>query len=425
MQEKDITEKEDKLALIVEDANTKLQQIINDSIMLGYNKSYAKSLVVDLIEETSKKLKEEQGTPDLINSTRISLQKRFMSDWLQVITILNKNLKKDKLGVIGKTIEQMQTNTPLEMKGDKGIAIDLVDDKTMGIAKASVYNIRDFVTDNALGGTSKFIDYTTLLNNTLIEVKDKIADGTLTLTDSLGRTKSVRNMAEIETRYKMIGEDLKRQGLGQGSFVVASSHSDASERCSFWQGKIYLVDLDIASRPMGEYKGGTPTQTVLGHIDGKPYYSLKQACENGFLSFNCQHRLIKYYKGIAPIQYPMGQVNKARKLTQKQRSMENTIRHWKRKEKLADNKLQVNRIDTPYIGDNGNWWINGKDTGVKASNKSQGLKSIGREPTETTTEKKYNTAMSNFWNDKYRQFSEGNGLPVFEWRTRITEYEGK
>ena len=337
---------EDKLTLAVEEANTKLLEIINESIMVGYSKAYAKTLVINLINETEKQLEELGASEQLILDTKLSLQKAFMKQWLLVIDILLEKAKTDELGLIGKQIQAMKTNTPLDLKGGRGITIDVLDDK-VGIAKANISNIRDYITDSRLGGTSRFVNYKTMLQDTLMEIKDKLADGTLTLTDSLGRTKSIRNMAEIETRYQMINQDLDRQGVKFNDFVIASSHEDASQRCSFWQGKIYLMDLDINSRPMGQYKGGTPTQTILGYIDGKPYYSLEKACNNGFLSFNCQHRLIKYYKGANPVKYDMVSVKKARNLTITQRQMENTIRHWKRREKVADKNIMI--IDLLYV----------------------------------------------------------------------------
>ena len=386
-------EREDKLTLIIETANTRVQEIINDALMFGYNKLYCKTLILQLVEKTANELKDNGASDYLIENTKIAILKAFMKEWLQVITILENKLNKDNLGFIGKILEAMQTKAPLSLKADVGITIDLIDNESIGIAKAGIKNLRDFVTTTEFGGTSRFVDYRTMLQNTLLEVKDKIANGTLTLTDSMGRTKSIRNMAEIETRYKMINEDLKRQGVENGSFVVASSHSDASERCSWWQGKIFLVDLDVASREMGEYKGKEPTQTVLGHIDGKEYYSLKQACENGFLSYNCQHRLIKYYKGIKPIQYSFASVEKARELTIRQRQMENTIRHWKRKENLADRVIKVKRKN-PI-------------TGIE----------------EEFTDYEWTTLNSQIWQDKYRSFSEAAGLPVYTWRTRITSYE--
>lgn len=385
-------EREDKLTLIIETANTKVQEIINNALMFGYNKTYCKALVIQLVDKTTKELEENDASDYLIANTKTAILKAFMKGWLNVIAILESKRKTDDLGVIAKVIEQMQTKVPLELKADKGISIAVYDDN-VGIAKAGIKNLRDFVTTTELGGTSRFVDYKRMLSNTILEVKDKIASGVLTLQDSLGRTKSIRNMAEIETRYKMINEDLKRQGVENGSFVVSSSHSDASERCSWWQRKIFLVDLDVASRPMGEYKGGKPQQDVLGHIDGKPYYSLRQACENGFLSYNCQHRLIKYYKGIAPVKYSFASVKEARELTIRQRQMENTIRHWKRKEKLADRTIKVKR-----------------------KNPITGLE-------EEFTDYEWTVLNSQLWQDKYSSFSESAGLPIYRWRTRITEYE--
>lgn len=412
---------EDKLTLAVEEANTKLLEIINESIMIGYSKAYAKTLVINLINETEKQLNELGASEQLILDTKLSLQKAFMKQWLLVINILLEKVKTDELGLIGKQIANMKTNTPLDLKGGRGITIDVLDDK-IGIAKANILNIRDYITDSRLGGTSRFVNYKTMLQDTLIEIKDKLADGTLTLTDSLGRTKSIRNMAEIETRYQMINEDLNRQGITKGQFCIASSHQDCSIRCSFWQGRIYLMDLDINSRPMGQYKGGTPNQTILGYIDGKPYYSLLQACNNGFLSFNCQHRLIKYYKGANPVKYDLISVKKARNLTITQRQMENTIRHWKRREMVADKNIMINRKDCPYI-ENGYWFSNGQSTGIKASDHSQELKSIASAQRDSMSSRDYSVSMTNYWQDKYSQFSTSNDLPTYEWRTRITDYE--
>ena len=372
-------ERKDELALCVEDANTKLIEIINNSILFAYSRIYAKSLVTNLCNETEKRLKELNASDYLIANTINALKKRFMTEWLQVIAILKQMQKNDNLGLIGKTIQQMESKTPLEMSGKKGITIDLIDeDKTLGIANAKIENLRDLMTYNELGASQRYIDYVSKLNESLMDIKDKLADGSLTLKDSLGRTKSIRNMAEIETRYKMISEDLERQGVKQNQFLISSSHSNCSCRCSYWQGKIFIVDLDINSRPMGEFdKKHPPIPTAKGHIDGKEYFSLREACENGFLSYNCQHRLIKYYKGIKPPQYKALEVDFLRDATIRQRQMENYIRKYKRREKLAT----------------------------------------------TSDEYQKAVAKSKEWQKKYANFSLRLGLPRYEWRTRITEYE--
>ena len=73
--------------------------------------------------------------------------------------------------------------------------------------------------------------------------------------------------------------------------------------------------------------------------------------------------------------------------------MENTIRHWKRKEKIADRNIKVKRKN-PI-------------TGVE----------------EEFTDYEWTVLNSKLWQDKYKSFSESAGLPIYTWRTRITEYE--
>ena len=263
----------------------------------------------------------------------------FMSAWTITIQVLEKNAKKDELGAIASTLLQMKSEAPKETTA-KGLVVG-VDKDVVGIGKGSITNLRDFMTNGGLGASQRFIDYTARVNEALNEINERLADETMTLTGKDGRKLSVRNLAEIETRYKMISEDLTKNGINVNDFVIASSHADASERCSWWQGKIFIVDLEINSRPMGQYKGRKPSQTILGYIDGKPYYSLLQACNNGFLSYNCQHRLVKYYKGARPKEYDFVKVKQQRNLTAIQRNMENTVRRYKRREVLSTNAVIV------------------------------------------------------------------------------------
>ena len=124
---------------------------------------------------------------------------------------------------------------------------------------------------------------------------------------------------------------------------------------------------------MGQYGGTKPKQTIKGYIDGKPYYSLKEACENGFLSFNCQHRLIAYYKGIHIQQYDLVKVEKRRNVSQTQRGMERQIRDLRTRLVLATDE-QEEKVLRKRI-------------------KSQ--------------------------KEKYAKFCESNGVPRYDWRTKI------
>lgn len=387
--------KEDKITLAVEEYNTKLLNIVSEGMLLGQSKFIVKQRVSDLCKACAIALEELEAPTLLIDQTIEAIKLQFMKSWLMEIRELKKIEKQDQLGLIGETIKTMESNTPIQMTS-KGLAIDIPGDDTIGIASGSISNIRDFMTDNGLrsvGAGERYVDYVDKINEALININEKLADGTLTTIGADGRNISVRNLAEINARYQMISEDMQRNNVKQNDFVVASAHADASERCSWWQGKIFLVDLDINSRPMGQYKGVKPNQTVLGHIDGKPYYSLLQACENGFLSFNCQHRLVKYYKGIRPPHYDMLRVKFQRSLTARQRELENRIRKYKRRTALSTKGVRVTRKN-PYSGE-----------------------------VEEMSEYKYNQTMSKYWQEQYKIFSDKNGLPEYRWRLRITEYE--
>lgn len=384
--------KEDKSVLVIEQANTRVLKVVNDALMFGWSKVYCKALVLEIVRDTKEQLKQLHASEDLILNTQNSIMATFMNAWGITTGILKKESKNDELGVIGQALLSMQSNSKKETT-TKGITINIMDSEVVGIGKGSIKNLRDFVTGDSLGASQRFIDYTDRIKNTLNQINERLADETMTLTGKDGRKLSVRNLAEIETRYNMISEDLKRNGIEVSDFVIASSHADASERCSWWQGKIFIVDLEVDSRPMGQYKGFKPSQTIKGYIDGKPYYSLLEACNNGFLSYNCQHRLIKYYKGAKPPEYDFIQVKKKRNLTAIQRNMENTVRKYKRREVLSNPGVTIIRKN-PY------------------TNEMQDFK-----------ERDYNILMSKYWQERYATFSQDNNLPEYRWRLRITQTE--
>lgn len=384
-------EKEDKVVLAIEEANTKVLEIVNNAVVLGWNKEYCKVKVRELANETRGSLEELGASSELVLNAINGLLKTFMESWIITIDVLTKEAKKDQIGAIANTLLNMDSEAA-KVVSPKGLIIN-AGDEVVNLGKGSITNLRDFVTGQGLGASQRFVDYTSRINETLNEINERLSENTMTLIGSDGRQLSIRNLAEIETRYKLIGEDLKRNGIEVNDFVIASAHQDASERCSWWQGKIYVVDLDINSRPMGQYKGTKPQQTILGYIDGKPYYSLLEACNNGFLSYNCQHRLIKYYKGARPPEMDFITVQKNRNLTAIQRNMENTIRKYKRRETLSNSAVMIKRKN-PFTG-----------------------------KVEEFKEREYNITMSKYWQDKYSQFSSAHDLPEYRWRLRITQAE--
>ncbi len=386
-------EREDKVVLAIEEANTKVLEIVNNAVVLGWDKEFCKLEVLKLVNDTKEQLQELGASDELVLNTQNSIMATFMNSWITTMQVLKENAKKDKIGLIANTLLSMESKAQKDIT-DKGLIVGVFDNETVGIGKGSIKNLRDFVTANeSLGASQRYVEYTDRIKETLNEINERLANNTMTLTGSDGRKLSVRNLAEIETRYKLISEDLKRNGVEVNDFVIASSHSDASERCSWWQGKIFIVDLEINSRPMGQYKGFKPNQDILGYIDGKPYYSLLQACQNGFLSYNCQHRLIKYYKGAKPPETDFVTVHKNRNMTAIQRNMENTIRKYKRRQALSNKNVTLKRKN-PFTG-----------------------------KMEEFKERDYNILMSKYWQERYSAFSQKYGLPEYRWRLRITQSE--
>lgn len=399
------TNKEEKnLVLIIENANTSLKKILTDCFMQGLNKIVAKVRVDALIQETKKLLIEAEASEELIASTELGLKQTFMREWRETITLLKNYAKKDNSGILAHTLAQMlvNENTIGKVVDSGGMILGDIGNGEFAIANGSITNLRDFMTDVELGAGQRYVEYADKLEEAMVKITEQISNGSLSATykrknpnkpngEKITVRKSLRNMAEIETRAGLIVEDVERQGLKKNKdYVCASSHANCSERCSWWQGKIFLLDIDVSTRTFGQYDGKQPEQDIIDHIDGRPVYSLKQACENGFLSYNCQHRLVKYYKGINPPQYDPVKINKERSVTARQRELENRIRKYKLREEIAPEKLHTKYLD-PF------------------TRKSRKM-----------SYRRYNQLMSKYWMEQYEKLSKKNNLPIYYWRTRIT-----
>lgn len=136
--------------------------------------------------------------------------------------------------------------------------------------------------------------------------------------DYSGRN-SLRNLAEMETRYQAHLdriEELKGSGI---KLVVCSSHADCSDRCAPWQGRVYSLD--------GTY----------GVVDGHRYVPLELATEiyyttkagrtykNGLLGFNCRHEL-RPYEGQLLLTISAEERKAEYAVTLRQRAMERAVR---------------------------------------------------------------------------------------------------
>lgn len=126
----------------------------------------------------------------------------------------------------------------------------------------------------------------TYIEQTVTPVLDELAKvNALDPDDVSGRNSlrnSLRNRTEMEVRYNDHLNSIEELKASGHKLVICSVHSDCSERCSHWQGRIYSLD--------GTY--GTTS-------DGKSYIPLEVATDvyyttrvgrvykNGLLGFNC------------------------------------------------------------------------------------------------------------------------------------------
>lgn len=350
-------EKEKQVVLIIESAQLDLKKIIQTGILLDLSKEQLKAMTINLIDEVKVKMQTLEVDEQLITDTEFAIKRSFIL-WYNN---LYAQLKKTQYNATSHVYKgDTQKNKPIIKDNTGGFVID---DE---LKRAKIENLRDFQSVYEEASAGYYYNYTERVEQAI----DELAQQHLTLDRH-----SLRNRAEIKVRYDVINEDLQRLKDKGVKFVISSAHANASERCQWWQGKIFELDIDIATREMGQYDGVKPKQTIKGYIDGKPYYSLKEACENGFLSYNCQHRLIAYYKGIHLQTYDFVKVEQRRNISQKQRYLERQIRYLRTKLELS--------LD---------------DAEKKALRKQ--IKQLKSD---------------------YAQFCKDNNVPRYDWRTKIND----
>lgn len=153
---------------------------------------------------------------------------------------------------------------------------------------------------------------------------DRLAEQQAKDPDDVSGRNTLRNRAEMEVRYNAHMEQLeefRRQGV---NLVICSTHADCSERCAHWQGRVYSLD-------------GTSGMTD----DGREYQPLENATDifyttkagktykNGLLGFNCRHFLVPYKSGYSFPQPNAAEERREYEITQEQRRLETAVRKWR------------------------------------------------------------------------------------------------
>ena len=193
---------------------------------------------------------------------------------------------------------------------------------------------------------------------------------------------SLRASAERQLRAEWQDKQLQDLYASGIKFVWIDSHSNCSERCQAWQGKLYSLD-------------GTS-----GSIDGIPYQPLTNATDryettkagktykNGTLTgFNCRHKAIPYRKGFKPETIPSEVINRQREIEQKQRELERNCR-----------KYEARTLGYKELKDNPN----------AKTNKFINTKLY-----------KHNKELMDKWKNEYISFCKDNNVPIYYSRLKV------
>lgn len=129
---------------------------------------------------------------------------------------------------------------------------------------------------------------------------------------------SLYGYSELNARFKEqqeMLENLKKET----NLVICDTHSDCSDRCFEWQGRVYSLD--------GTY--GTTS-------DGRKYIPLEVATNamfkghrNGLLGYNCRHKLRPYKDGVTPVRVSKAEQQEQQRISNTQRALEREIRYSK------------------------------------------------------------------------------------------------
>lgn len=163
--------------------------------------------------------------------------------------------------------------------------------------------------------------------------------------DISGRN-TLRNRAEMEVRYNGHLEQIYELKQNGEKLVIASTHSDCSDRCRPWQGRVYSLDGSYGVTDDGRRYIPLETATDVFYTTkaGKTY-------KNGLLGFNCRHYLEPYQTGLTFPSWSRATEKREYNITKGKRYLERGIRKWKYRADMFDGqseeeyKKAVRKID--------------------------------------------------------------------------------
>lgn len=292
-------------AMLLEDAETDVKLIVKRMYMQGKTRAEIQRAIADYLQKTVKKLESKALVEPTIKSlwkladkTLADLQKAFGANGALLAACIAL-AKKGKLS-------PAQANRGGTAAVLAGTGIDFIVEEPIGrgvplqiYSKNYMKQVNRVMTEIAL---SKGID-----------------------PNDAQRRNSLRNLAEMQTRYESHQRDLEYFRANGIKLIICSTHADCSNRCYRWQGKVYSTDGTSGVTEDG--RDYIPIEKARG-----VYYVTKKdhrPIVGGLGDYNCRH---KYYAFKPYMKVPFvskEQQERENKINTKQRQYEDKIRKYK------------------------------------------------------------------------------------------------
>lgn len=292
--------------LNVQNATTKIKELIIESVSTGRNKEQTFEDVKKIIAKCIKNIESIKEKEKTMNALWSLAQKHYY-DFSKAIAILSTN-------AYNKAVFNKLINAPYNYNADGDIKT--VIDKFRNKLDAEHKNIAPIIEDYQKKVRS--------LIRTMSAEPPRIVEYTNRNGKRISYTMSLRNRAEMKVRYEANMEELNNYIADGINLVWISTHPNCSPRCKDYQGKLYSL------------------KNERGTINGIRYEPIDIALRgplgdgNGCISgYNCRHRLVPYdAKSRPPNDFTEAEIQREYEIDKKQRNFENNIRQLKVNEKM-------------------------------------------------------------------------------------------
>lgn len=287
----------------IEDAQTELRLLIKDAFLYGWAKDMVNKRIAKIVDKATKSVKIDRLKQDIekslwnfANKQRIIWQNSALSPAIITAVVLAVNGKS--------TAPAERKFTPTDAAQIESLTYE---QKQKGVP------LREF--------------YGEVWKTKVKPTLEKLCRANALDPNDFSGRNSLRNLAEMETRYQEHQDNVHNLRESGARFVICSAHADCSIRCKPYQGRIYSLDGTDGYTSDGRHY--EPLENATNNPDD--LYGPTKAgrfYQNGLLGFNCRHKLYEYKGQATPI---VSEADRKREyaITQRQRELERQVRYCK------------------------------------------------------------------------------------------------